>query len=303
LLNVFLNVILPTFLVAAAGAGLQRWRRLSSAPLGQMVLYLLSPALVLDSLLNAQMPIAASGRIIGAVLLMTAGMLALSAMLSRMLGHDRPMQSGFLLTTIFPNAGNMALPVSLLAFGERGLAVAVIIFAVQSVLSWSLGVFVAARSNSVGFGPLKQTVRLPIVWAIVAALVLRAAGITLPYTLAHPIHMLAQASIPMMLIILGFQLERGVELRRGLSLAAALAVRLMGGAIVAYLVAVLLGLEGVTRQTFIVVAAMPTGVFTTILATEFKADPRFVASAVVASTLLSMLTLTALIAVLQNWLG
>src|SRR5680860_106966 len=39
----------------------------------------------------------------------------------------------------FPNAGNMGLPVVLLAFGEQALAVAVIIFATQSILGWSLG--------------------------------------------------------------------------------------------------------------------------------------------------------------------
>ena len=48
---------------------------------------------------------------------------------------------------------------------------------------------------------------------------------------------------------------------------------------------------------------MPTAVFTTILATEFKAEPRFVTSAVIASTVLSLLTLTALIFLLQDILS
>ena len=65
----------------------------------------------------------------------------------------------------------------------------------------------------------------------------------------------------------------------------------------------LLGLDGVVQQTVIVVAAMPTAVFTTILATEFDAEPRFVSSAVVMSTFASIGTLTVLITLLQTWLG
>jgi malate permease and related proteins len=80
-------------------------------------------------------------------------------------------------------------------------------------------------------------------------------------------------------------------------------VRLIGGAAVAYPVTLLLGLEGVAQQTIIAVSAMPTAVFTTILATEFRAEPRFVTSAVISSTVLSLLTLTVIITVLQTWLG
>lgn len=299
MLNVFFNVILPVLIVAGAGAGLKRWRGLSVAPFSQTMLYLLSPALVVDSLLNAELPVDVSGRVIGAVVLMTASLVVVVAMTSRVLGHDRPMRSGFILSTAFPNAGNVGLPVVLLAFGEQGLAIAVIIFATQSILGWSLGVFVAARSHHGGLAPLKQTLKLPIVWAIVVALFLRATGLSPPSFLAEPIHMLGQAAIPVMLLVLGFQLEKGVVGERWLSMGAALAVRLIGSVFVAYLVSVLFGLKDVAQQTFIVVAAMPTAVFTTILAMEFDAAPRFVSSMVICSTLLSFLTLTVLIAMLS----
>ena len=43
---------------------------------------------------------------------------------------------------------------------------------------------------------------------------------------------------------------------------------------------------------------MPTAVLATILATEYDAEPAFVATAVFASTLLSQLTLTPLLLIL-----
>ena len=54
MLDVFLTVILPTFLVAALGAALQRWKMLSVSALGPVAMYLLSPALVLNGLLTTK---------------------------------------------------------------------------------------------------------------------------------------------------------------------------------------------------------------------------------------------------------
>jgi hypothetical protein len=75
--------------------------------------------------------------------------------------------------------------------------------------------------------------------------------------------------------------------------------RLIIAPIVAWFTASALGLDGVTRGTLVVLAAMPTAVMTTILATEFKAEPAFVTRVVVTSTLLSMLTLTLLISLVS----
>ena len=58
-------------------------------------------------------------------------------------------------------------------------------------------------------------------------------------------------------------------------------------------------IEGVTRGTLIVLAAMPTAVSAIILATTFKARPVFVTQVVVSSTLLSMVTLSVLIALVR----
>ena len=303
MLDVFLGVILPTFLVALAGAGLQRWRKISPGPLNQLMLYLLAPALVIDALVSADMDLGASVRLIAAVLLITTGILVLSVVLAKLLRQERSLQSGFLLAVGFPNAANLALPVTLLAFGEPGLTVGIVLFAVHSLLGWSVGVYVAASSSGTGLRPLMMTLRMPILWAILAALLVRASGITLPQTIAYPIEMLGAASIPVMLVILGFQLSQGIAIEKWLSLTVALLLRLVGGAVIAYPVTVLLGIEGVAQQTVIIVSAMPTAVFTTFLATEFRAEPRFVTSVVVIGTLLSLLTLTALITALQHWMG
>ena len=302
LLDVFLNVVLPIFLVAAIGALFQRWRQLPVAPLNQAVLYIFSPAFIFNALMNAQPPAAVSLRIAAAALVLTFLVLVAGLTVSKLLRHSRPMQSAFILSTAFPNAGNMALPLTLLAFGEEGLAIAVIIFIVQASLSWSLGVYVASRSEMSGLDPLWQAFKVPALYAIVAAFSLRAMGWELPTTLAQPIDLLAGAAIPALLLVLGFQLASGLALDQLPSLVAALILRLVVAAPIAYGVTLLLGLEGLGQQVFIVAASMPTAVFTTILATEFRAHPRFVSAAVVTSTVISLASLTIIVTLVQRWL-
>ncbi len=300
MLDVFINVIMPVFLVAILAAAFQRWRKSSVGPLSQVTLYLLTPALIFTSLVQQEIPPSATFRIVATLLVANTFIIATSLIVSFALRHDRAMRSAFVLSTGFPNAGNMALPVLLLAFGEEGLAVGVIVFVTMAIMGQSLGVFIAAGSSLNMLDSLKQIFKLPAIYAIIAALVVRAAGLELPHVVESPIELLAQASIPMMLVVLGFQLGGEIRLESAASLTAAVMVRLLASVPLAYLSATLLGLDDLARGVVMTVYAMPVAVFTIILATEFKTNPRFVTNAVVTSTFLSTLTLTVVIQVVKD---
>ena len=77
-------------------------------------------------------------------------------------------------------------------------------------------------------------------------------------------------------------------------------VRLLASAPLGYLSAMLLGLDALTRGVVMTVYAMPVAVFTIILATEFRTNPRFVSNAVVVSTFVSTLTLTVVIQLVKD---
>ena len=302
MLEVFLTVIIPTFLVAGAGAVMQRWRGLTVGAMGPLAIYLLSPALVLNGLLTTELPAEMSRRIVAASVATLIAAVGVSFAVSAALRHTRPLQSGFTLATAFSNSGNMGIPISFLAFGEDGLSVAIIIFVAQASASWPIAIFVAARGRSAGWGPLLTSLTVPSIYVVPVAVGIRWADWTLPLALGTPIELLAAAAIPVMLLVLGFRLAEGLDLERWRSLGVSVVLRLFGAAALALGVTELLGLDGVAQQTVIVVAAMPTAVFTTILASEYDAEPRFVTTSVVASTLLSIATLTVLISLVQRTL-
>jgi hypothetical protein len=70
--------------------------------------------------------------------------------------------------------------------------------------------------------------------------------------------------------------------------------------LVAFGLAGLIGLNGAARQAAILEASMPAAVINTLIATEFDAEPKLVTGTVVLSTVLSPITLTIVIALLQH---
>ena len=56
--------------------------------------------------------------------------------------------NSFLAPVMFPNAGNMGLPVCLFAFGEEGLALAICFYAVATFIQFSVGMSIWRGSVS-----------------------------------------------------------------------------------------------------------------------------------------------------------
>jgi predicted permease len=83
----------------------------------------------------------------------------------------------------------------------------------------------------------------------------------------------------------------------------AVVTRLIIGTLVGWALAMALGIDGMARDVMIIGAAMPTAVFTILTATQFNTRPRFVSDVVVASTLASILTVTAVLAILSGTLS
>jgi predicted permease len=146
---------------------------------------------------------------------------------------------------------------------------------------------------------LRAPFRYPALYAAVAGVAVNVLGIDLPVAIEEPTRTLGAAAVPTMLVVLGLQLQNATGGGHLVDTLAVNIARLIVAPGAAYLGATALGLEGPTRGTLVVLAAMPTAVIATILATEFHAQPSFVTRIVVTSTLACMLTLTLLITLVK----
>jgi predicted permease len=288
MLQQIFSIIAPVFFIAAIGfVWRQRRMPFDTAMITDLVLYIGAPCLMFSSLLINGPDLEDVIQIIGATLMIAAVVVAISALLLKIL---RLPFSAFLPPMFVPNVGNMGLPLCLLAFGEEGLALAVAYYAASSVLQFTAGISIASGriSTDVIF-------RNPIIWAISAAFLLLYADIELPTWIANTTEVLAGFVIPLMLMSLGASLAdlKIATFRRSLGLAI---WRLVIGFVVGASVASVLGLEGSARGVVIIQSSMPTAVFTYLFATRAGTRPEEVGGIVVISTLLSFATLPLLLA-------
>lgn len=213
---------------------------------------------------------------------------------------DRPTLIAFLLVVMFSNSGNYGLPVALFAFGREALARATVYFVAGSVMTYTFGVFLAASGRRSLRQALLGISRVPAVYAIAAASLALGLHITLPPAVMRPIALLSDAALPMMILVLGMQLERATIPERPIAVGAAAVVSLVLTPMAAYLLARWLGLSGPALQAAMIQSSMPAAVVTTILALQYEVAPNFVTSVVFVTTALSPLTLTWLISFLQK---
>ncbi|MBC6404521.1 MAG: AEC family transporter [Rhodospirillales bacterium] len=282
-----LSVIAPVFLIAALG---YVWARLDkpfdSAMVTQLTVAVTTPCLIVDTFLRASISMEAFGRMVAATLVLYA-LMALLGFTSLLLLRWR--QSHFLPSLIFGNTGNMGLPLCLFAFGEEGLALGITLFAVSTILNFTLGPSIAAGSISP-----KQILRMPILYAVVGAVTILITGLRPPHWLGETIHLLGGVTIPMMILALGVSLARLkiVGLGRALVLTS---IRIGGGMVLAFPVAWLFEVEGAARGVLIVQAAMPAAVFNFLFAERYSSAGSDVAGVVLVSSLVSVATTPALL--------
>ena len=296
--SLFANNLLPVLAVSAAGWLLAARLRVDPRPLNHAAFYLFAPCLVFRILAGSDVNGGALARTVGFTVAALAIPATVAFVLARARGWSRTRTAAVVLVVLLPNAGNLGLPATRFAFGETALAHAGVFFVTASVLTYTVGVLVASLGRSGWVRALLRLPRVPAIWAVAAAVALRTTGAAVPVPLDRAIALLADATIPTLLVVLGMQLH-GRGIRGSLpSIAGASALRLVGGAACGWLLAVPFGLTGAARQGAVLESAMPSAVVTIVLATEFDVEPSWVTSVVVATTILSPLTLTPLMALL-----
>ncbi len=305
------TAILPVLSVAAVGFLLGKVRDVDVDALGTITIYVLTPALIFHSLATSDISGGLAARLILAVGVFTVAMVLLAEAVGRSLGESEPALGALVLSSSFPNAGNYGIPLSAFAFGAVGRSTAVLFIAGQSILMYTVGVYLASRGEGTDLrGAASEVFRLPLVYAVAAAWLARWLGAVPAGDTAamETLKLVGDASIPVMLLMLGIQLantQHGAAISRvGVSNALKLVVAPVVGVGVALLLG--LGTNPQVARVFVLECAMPAAVTPLILTIEYDSGgdglsgPEYVSTAIFVSTIASVVTLTALIALLQT---
>jgi predicted permease len=296
--SLFFNNLLPIIIIATIGFILQRTLQIDPRGLSRVIFYSFTPALVFTILVSAEIEADEMLRMVGLVLILSIILAALGYTVSRILRLESRAASAFMLTVMFINAGNYGLSLNSFALGDEGLVWASIFFITTAMVLNSVGVFIATVGRASPKKAIIGLLKVPSVYAIPLALLVRGFEIDLPPAIWRPIELIGSASVPSMLILLGMQIARAGLPKGKILLFTSVGLRMLASPLVAWILAPLMGLSGVGRQAGILQAAMPSAVLTTVIATEYDVEPEFVTGVVLVTTLISPLTLTPLMAIL-----
>ncbi|HEX4998300.1 MAG TPA: AEC family transporter [Terriglobia bacterium] len=300
LVSILLTDIVPIFLIAAIGYLIGRRLQTGAQVLASLAFNVLSPCLIYTQIVTSSMTGADAGRMAAFCVLLTGSMGIAARIAAGGLKIEGKTRTGFLLTVMFSNSGNYALPVIFFAFGKEALSFASVYFVTSAIVVYTAGVFIAAHDGRNPLRTLAGILRVPALYALAAAFIVVITHTETPALLMRPIAMLSDGAIPLMILALGMQLQRATFPRRPAIVLTAVGLSLLLSPVIGTALASLLGLEGVGRNAAIVVSAMPAAVVTTVLALEFDLDANLVTSVVMLSTLLSPITIVLLIAYLQR---
>lgn len=219
----------------------------------------------------------------------------------RVLRMDGVSQTVFAMGTIFSNVVLLGLPLAKVALGDEALPSVSLVIVFNSLTLWTLATVSVewARHRDLSARGLAKILRdvlkTPIIAAILAGTAYGFSGLPLPRAAAGTLDLLAQAAIPLSLVVLGMGLsEYGT--REGLAPSIALsAMKLAVAPVVVWLIARGLALPLRETQAVVLLASLPVGANAYIMARQFGALEGPVATSLVTTTAVSALTTPALL--------
>ena len=247
-----LGIMAPSMLLACIGLG---WKKSGleypTNFVTTLVINIALPALIFHTLVSADISLDALYQLGSATVVVHVLLISLSALVLRLAKKDL----GLTVSFTVGNTGNLGLPLCLLAFGEEGLAYAIVYFSVQCIFLFTVGEAVYAGSLSI-----KRILKVPIIYALIAALLVRIGNIPVHEIIMDTTQLLGGVVVPIMLITLGISIA-GMVARNFLSTLFWALVRTGLAIIAGLLVAEWFSLEGVARGVLIIETVVPVAVF------------------------------------------
>ncbi len=188
---------------------------------------------------------------------------------------------------ILPNTGNMGVPICLFAYGTAGLGVASAIASVIILFHFTIGVLLASKKFS-----FTVLIKNGPIYGIIAAVSFLYFDWDVPGYLENTTFLLTYTTIFLVLMALGVALTRLkiVSWTHAVILAI---VRVILGPIIGFALINLLNLTGFMAGVLLIQSAMPSAVLTYLVGSMYseKRAVDNIASVIVASTLMSFITI------------
>ncbi len=280
--------------VIAAGAALAHVGVLDSRSqrtLGEIAFFVASPALMILTISEVELAAAAANLLASTISLASCFLAYVVVARLRWRPDTGSLVIGA-LSSSYVNAGNLGIAIAAYVVGD--LTVVVPTLLVQMLLVQPFALIVLDRHTGRGQGLGRVAQRLatnPLTVGALAGLVLAVTGWDLPSLVSSPLEMLAGAAIPLMLMSYGAALRLSPPVGRAghngeVLVATGLKMGLMP--VVAWVVAVTLGLDGQVLLGVVITAALPTAQNIFLHATRYRVAEDVARETILITTLASL---------------
>ena len=303
LLGILFNISLPIMILIAAGYGFQKIFKTDVRTYIKLQMYLLIPGMVFIRMLEAQFTQDMILTVAKYSILLMAALYIVSRVYSALMRFPKSMRNATNNILMLINTGNYGFPLIDLKFQGSPMATApqlpIVLF--QNVTTSTIGVYQASAGHAPRRQALLSIAKMPVLYAMVLAAILRLTNVTLPPIAMVPLGYIDNAFIGLALISLGVQLA-DVRLTQGIGRVMATSfVKLISAPLLGFAFVLLLGIKGLLAQALIVGISTPTALNAAILAREFENEPGYTAQVVVVTTVLCTVTLPAVIYFVQQY--
>jgi len=298
---VFLNVVLPVFLIIALGFGVRRVNFVDKfflEKISHLAYFVAVPALLVWKIGTASFDLNFNPRLILGCYL-TVGGCGLGAYgIARMLRLPPREVGSFTQGSFWGNLTYIGLPIILAAYGEEGLQRG-------GVLIGFLSPLVNAAAVLALTWPLKGTMEWksvvdlrnalltnPIILSCFVGLLLSRFSVPFPTFAVNFLRFLSDLALPLALIAMGGNLSFEKIRKDYKATAFACLCKLFLMVLLGWFLLVWLGVRGLDFKVGIMLTACPTAFSSYLLSTKLGADRSLMSSDIMVSTLLSMVTLS-----------
>lgn len=304
-----LLAVLPVYLLIVSGALMRKAQIVRSehdAGVMRLVFNVLLPCLILDKILGSE--VVGEGSVVAWSIAMGFVIIGVGMATGYGIGRLIRLERGsglrtFALSSGCQNFGFTAAPVIEALWGTGALAVMFLHNIGVEIAIWTLGLMLVSGASGI---PWKKLLNGPII-AVVVAMLCVFTGMDL-YVTGPPremMSMLGRAAIPVAVFITGctiMDLAFSEKPRLVLVIGAAV-VRLVIVPMFILLAARYLPMADELRQVLIVQAAMPAALTPILMARLYGGRPAIAVQVVIATTLISLLTLPWIITLGIRWTG
>ena len=270
-------IILPIIFVGIGGYLLSRIFALSEETLVRIVTDFFMPILVFHSLYTSKIILSETVKLFWAVTITLLILICCSLLYCLFF---RLNFKSFSPPILFMNSGFIGIPLMKLWGGAAAVNIIVVYDQLQTLYIFTLGIFIV--TGELTLSGLKEMVKCPLLWAILAGFTFNFLLIPLPSYILDTLEFGGNCAPALAIFALGCSVSKR-KVRFNGHLLSGLILRFFIGFAAGWIASALLGIDGMERSVILIASSLPSAVFSVVLPMRYGIDPEFAGSMIIAS--------------------